>query len=93
MTGHGKKYHLGTKVLRFLDRFGQVVIAADQVHDVGDAIACLRDEVQSMLQIDALLFAVHRCSSEAELDTRQGGYPALLWTGDASCARVVPMDS
>jgi hypothetical protein len=79
-------------VLGLLDRLGQVVASGQQVHDVGDAIAGLRDEVERELEVDALLLAVDGCPAEPQLYARECRDAPLLRARHAAAGGVVPVD-
>nr|WP_245851865.1 hypothetical protein [Mobilicoccus massiliensis] len=94
VPGHREEDDLDAVALCVLDGLGEVVVAGDEVDDVGDALPGLDGEVESDADVDALLLAGVGEAAEAELDS--GELPDLVLGGVGHSARtaagVVPVD-
>lgn len=83
--------NLHAQVLGFFNGFGQVVIAGYQIGNRCCTVAGHPDQVQTQFQVNALLFAVERDSSEPDLHARQQADLLVLIGEQRVLGRVIPI--
>ncbi|ERK60902.1 hypothetical protein N136_04902 [Leifsonia aquatica ATCC 14665] len=79
--------------LRLFDRFGEVVVAGEEVERVDGAVAGVADHVESDSQVDAFLFPVYADPSESEFHAGEESDPFMFGFSDAVACGVVPVDA
>lgn len=90
-VGDAYQDYLHAQVLGFFDGFGQVVIAGYEIGNRSCPVGGHPDQVQSQLQIDALLPTIEGDPSEPDLHTWQEADLLVLIGEQRVLGRVIPI--